>query len=71
MESLLTIEAICKYPSQLDWSIHSRVAVISNLASSFVSCGFKFVPRGANVVAHYLTYWAASQIDCEGYPAFF
>lgn len=53
-DSLLTIDALWKYPSRVDWSIHSRIADIVFSASGFNSCVFSFVTRGANEVAHHL-----------------
>lgn len=69
-DSLLTIDALWKYPSRVDWSIHSRIADIVFSASGFNSCVFNFVTTDANEVAHHLLVGLTLRLILEATPLF-
>ncbi|KAB1228236.1 hypothetical protein CJ030_MR7G005006 [Morella rubra] len=67
-DSHLAIDAIRKYPEQLNWQSVGRIGDIVHLASAFDLCSFSFVFRGANEEAHHLARWAASRFLSGGHP---
>lgn len=53
-DSLLAIEGFQKFPSRVNWRVHERISESASSLSAFVSCGFNFVNRVANMEVHHL-----------------